>query len=174
MKTLFKPIHSLSSVLHDSPDVTLGNHLFGNAHDLLNTALQEEGNSFMVSVPVPGMSKEDLHVHIEGRLLVITTKEQGKVVEHNRGWKRRNFMHSFVLPEGIDTNRIHAKCRNGLLTVHLEKRKSKKRHIVVKVSGKENEVRNTMALNNWWERIKGSMDLRKFIPNARVMKTSGN
>ena len=173
MKTFLKPIHSLSRALHDSPDVNLGNAIFGNSHDLFNTPLQEEATNFMVSVPVPGMGKEDLNVDIEGQLLVISIKEQAKLAKHTSASKRR-VLHSFVLPDGVDTNRIHAKCRNGLLTVHIEKIKSKKRHIVIKVRGNDNDTKNTTPLNSWWERAKEKMDLRKFIPNARMMKTTGN
>ena len=173
MKTLPKPIHSSSKVLHDSPDENLGNAIFGNSHDLFNTPLQEEATNFMVSVPVPGMGKEDLNVDIEGQLLVISIKEQAKLAKHTSASKRR-VLHSFVLPDGVDTNRIHAKCRNGLLTVHIEKIKSKKRHLVIEVGGNDYEIRNTTSLNSWWGRAKEKIDLRKFIPNVWMMKTTDN
>lgn len=172
MKTLFSPIHSLSNAFHDSPQVTLRNAIFANTHDWFTSPVQEDADRFMVSVPVPGMSKEDLHVHIEGQLLVVTAKEQGQIVGTDRVSIRRNFKHSFVLPEGVDTNRIHAKCRHGLLTVNIEKTKNKKRPVVIKVSGRENGLRNAKTVSNWWKRIKEKMDPWKFIPHAKVMKTS--
>jgi HSP20 family protein len=173
MKTLFKPIHSLSRVLHDSPGVILGNAIFSNTPDLFNTQLREEANDFMVSIPVPGMGKEDLNVHIEGQLLVVSMKEKVKLAKHT-SVSKHGVLHSFVLPDGADINRIHAKCRNGLLTVHIEKIKRTKKPIIIKVRGNDNEIRNTTPLNSWWERTKEKMDLRKFIPNVRMVKTTGN
>lgn len=174
MKTLLHPIHSLSQILHDSSDVALGNKVFGNSQDLQSTRLQEEGNSFMVSVPVPGMSKEDLSVYTQDQVLFVSTKGQANLSEKKDGSKRKDFVHSFVLPEGIDTNRIHAKCRNGLLTITIEKIKNKKRHRIIKVGGSENDIRNTMPFTAWWNRIKEKVDLRKFILKKRLLKTSVN
>ncbi|GHN00815.1 hypothetical protein WSM22_23040 [Cytophagales bacterium WSM2-2] len=174
MKTLLHPIHSLSQTLHDSSDVVFGGKILGNTHDLLSTQLQEEGNSFMVSVPVPGMNKEDLSVYTEGRVLLISTKGQAKLPEKKGGSKRRDFTHAFVLPDGIDTNRIHAKCRHGLLTITIEKIKSKKRHVVIKVGGNEKDIRNTMPFGAWWDRIKEKVYLQRFIPKKGLIKSSIN
>jgi|GEM_PF-6203173 len=103
MKTLLHPIHSLSQILPDSSDIALSSKIFGNTHDLLSTRLEKEENSFMVSVPVPGMSKEDLCVYTEGRVLLISTKGPGKLSEKKDESKRSDLMHAFVLPDDIDT-----------------------------------------------------------------------
>ncbi|HTJ51432.1 MAG TPA: Hsp20/alpha crystallin family protein [Cyclobacteriaceae bacterium] len=172
MKTLFKPIHSLSRVLRDSPGVTLGSAIFSNTPDLFNTQLREEANNFMVSIPVPGIDKENLNVHIEGQLLIISMRAHVKLAKTSAS--KLKVLHSFVLPDEADINRVHAKCRNGLLNVHIEKIKRTKKPIIIKVRGNDNDIRNTTPLNSWWKRTKEKMDLRKFIPNVRMVKTTSN
>ena len=120
MKTLFPSIH-LSRRLHDA----LGNKHFGSDDLVLSEQLQQEVDRFIISVPVPGLSKEDLSVYVDGRVLFITKKRQAKLSEQHRGLKQE-FKYCFVVPDGIDTDRIEAKCRHGLLTIKLKKTQTKK------------------------------------------------
>jgi len=162
MKTFLQTVHSLPHLVHHS-NVSLKNRYINGVNALLNTQLQEEGNSLIVSVPVPGMTKEDLDVYMEDRTLVISTKGQGKLHEHPMGLKHRDLKYSFVLPAGIDTDRIQAKCRNGLLTIKIDKIENKKRHNVIKVLGQESVGKDGGRLNILWDKIKTKLDVRRIV-----------
>lgn len=170
MKTLLKPFQSLSAVLHDSPELPVANKVFRNTPDLFDTQLKEEANSYLVSVPVPGLSKEDLRIHIEGRVLVISAREKSKLAKSTGSLKYR-VLHSFLLSAGVDANQIQAKCRNGLLTVHIKKVRSKKNRVIIKVGHNNNPITNASLLNSWWERAKEKIALAKLIPNVKMIKT---
>ncbi|MBL0739973.1 Hsp20/alpha crystallin family protein [Chryseolinea lacunae] len=164
MKTIFKPIHSLSHLLNDVADVELGHQRLGGSHVLLSTQLSEKPDSFTVSVPVPGMSREDLDVHIEDNVLVISTKGQPTDLEYPRAIRHEALKYSFVLPVGIDTDRVQAKCRNGLLTINLEKIKTKKSNTVIKVRGQENNGKDNWRMNTLWDKIKSKLGSGKTVP----------
>jgi HSP20 family protein len=166
MKTLFQPIHSLSGFLHDSAEVALRDRLLGSSdHIGLSTPLQQKGDSFIVSVPVPGLSKEDVCVYTDSRVLFITKKKQANSAEQP-GWLKKEFKYSFVLPDGIDVDRIEAKCRHGLLTIKLKKTRSKKSNNVIKVFG-DDKGKDSWQLITFWNKIKAKIR-PEFVQRRRV------
>ena len=161
MKTLFPPIY-LSRGLRDA----FGNKHFGSDDIVLSEQLQQEGDSFMISVPVPGLSKEDLSVYVDGRVLFITKRRQAKLSDQHSGLEQE-FKYSFVVPDGIDTDRIDAKCRHGLLTIKLKKAQSKKNHTVIKVLGDENR-KDSGQRNTFWNKIKAKIYAPKFVERRQI------
>ncbi|MEI9921129.1 MAG: Hsp20/alpha crystallin family protein [Bacteroidota bacterium] len=172
MKTHIQPFHSLSRLLHDSADVAFTNQYLVSDRDLLNTQWHEEANSFMANVPVPGMSKDDLSIHMEGRVLVISTKRHTKSNESIKNLSRGSFKYSIILPDGIDTDRIQAKCRHGLLTITVEKKEKTRKHTVVKVLGPESGPRETERLETFWDKIKGKMNVGRLSTALPTGKSS--
>jgi len=162
MKTFIQPFHSLSRIFHDSYDIALSNPYF-DIQDLLSARWHAEGNRVIVKVPVPGMSKEDLVVHLEGRVLVISTKERIRSNENIKGLRRSAFKHFITVPKGVDTDSIRAKCRNGLLTITIDKKSTGKKHTVIKVHGAEDSERKTSRLELLWNKIKEKIDVRKMV-----------
>ena len=136
---------------------------------MLSEQLQQEVDRFIISVPVPGLSKEDLSVYVDGRVLFITKKRQAKLSEQHRGLKQE-FKYCFVVPDGIDTDRIEAKCRHGLLTIKLKKTQTKKHHNVIKVLGDESR-KDSGQLNTFWNKIKAKIAVPKFV-QRRQLKVS--
>jgi HSP20 family molecular chaperone IbpA len=170
MKTLIQPFHSLSRILNDSRHIALSDQYFG-AHDLLSTQWHDDGNSFIVKVPVPGMSREDLSVHLEGRMLVISEKEHERN-ENNKGFRRSSVKHSITLPDGIDTARIQAKCRHGLLTITVDKKERTTRRIAIKVLGPASGTREAARLGTLWNKIKGKMNVRRLSAAWQTSKST--
>jgi len=117
---------------------------------------------------VPGMSKKDLSVYIEGNVLFIATKSKDTLPEHSGARKHRGIMYSFALPTGIDKDGIQAKCRNGLLTINIEKIKSQKHPTIIKVLGQENNSKDTWRMNKLWNTIKAKFDARKIAQTGAV------
>src|SRR5689334_12586017 len=60
-----------------------------------------------ISIPVPGLGKNDLNVYLQDRVLTVTTKlDRASAMVSNDRTKLR---HSFVVPDDVDTDRIEAK-----------------------------------------------------------------
>ena len=66
-----------------------------------------------LELALPGFSKKDLNIEVEGRTLIISAD----VSEENETRYYRTFKKSYLLPTNADTDNISAKMVNGLLTV---------------------------------------------------------
>jgi HSP20 family protein len=93
--------------------------------------LQEKDDEFLLTAEFPGMDEKDVAVDVEGNTLTLkgekkTEREEKKkngrwhLVE--RAWG--SFERSLTLPISVDSQRIKAEFKNGLLTVHLPKRET--------------------------------------------------
>ena len=83
--------------------------------------LHETAELYVVTAELPGLTREDLHIHVEdGRLTLdgvrrdpTGTCEQYHRVERGHG----AFSRTFQLPAPVDTERIIASLSDGVLTV---------------------------------------------------------
>ena len=128
------------------------NRLFGNIYlrdedtgfrgtwvppvDIYETA----GHDLVVRAELPGMSREDIEVTVENGTLVLKGEKKfdpDVKEEHYRRVERAygTFHRSFTLPNTVDTSRVGADYKNGVLTVTLPFREeAKPRTINVAVS----------------------------------------
>jgi HSP20 family protein len=98
----------------------------GAATPRLNVA--ENDKAFEVQAEMPGVSKEDIKVAIDGQRVTIegvchTANEQGDgehVVYSERSTRR--YQRSFTLPSDVDDAAAEAKLENGILMLTLPKR----------------------------------------------------
>ena len=94
------------------------------------TNLYETGESFEIRAEVPGVSKEDLNVKIQGNYLEISgarvsdTPEGYKV--HRSEIGANSFLRSFTLPSDIDAEKVEAILKNGVLYLNLPKSEAAK------------------------------------------------
>ena len=129
------------------------NRLFGNAY------LRDEDTSFrgswipavdifetdthdlVVRAELPGMTREDIEVSVENSTLVLKGEKKfdSEVKEENYRRIERTygaFQRSFTLPNTVDTTKVSAEYKNGVLTVKLPFREeAKPRSINVEVAG---------------------------------------
>ena len=94
--------------------------------------LAKRGNDgFHIEIDLPGVKKEDIDLQVEDNILTVKAmrkmknevkKEDYYLCESNFGLISR----SFVLPEGIDKEKINAHYENGRLYITLEKEESRK------------------------------------------------
>jgi HSP20 family protein len=99
----------------------------------LNPAVNiaESDNDFSVELAAPGLERDDLKIHVENRVLEIsaekkTSTETNKNKVLRREFNYSSFRRSFTLPESVDSDKISATHKNGVLTVTLPKREEAK------------------------------------------------
>ncbi|NQT24082.1 Hsp20/alpha crystallin family protein [candidate division KSB1 bacterium] len=85
----------------------------------------ENEDAYEVVAEIPGMSKDDIHLSLEGNVLTLsgeklTVSKDGTVLHRN---ERSNgkFERSFKLPKEVKAAEIKAQYENGILTVTLPK-----------------------------------------------------
>jgi HSP20 family protein len=86
--------------------------------------IYETDEAFVLQAEMPGVSKEGLEVTLEGNTLTFLGRradepERGNVLyRESRGV---NYRRVFELDPSVDTDRIHAEMRQGVLTLTLPK-----------------------------------------------------
>ncbi len=83
---------------------------FADARRSLN--VEQNETSWTLTLDVPGLSREDLSIGIEGAVVRIDSKAEAK----------RQFKAAYELPLDIDVSASDAKLENGVLTLKLGKR----------------------------------------------------
>jgi len=101
---------------------------------------ETDSHDLVVRAELPGMDREDIEVTVENSTLVLKGQKKfdPEVKEENYRRIERSygtFQRSFTLPNTVDTSKVSADFRNGLLTVTLPFREeAKPRTINVEVS----------------------------------------
>ncbi len=85
-----------------------------------------EGNEVVVKADLPGVSKKDIKIDVEGNMLTISgeRKHEEKVErEHYYSFERSygRFFRTFDLPSDLDTNKVKAHYEDGVLEVRIPK-----------------------------------------------------
>ena len=75
-------------------------------------SIAQDDTSWTLSLDVPGLSRDDLSIGIEGAVVRIESKADAK----------RQLKAAYELPQDIDTATSEAKLENGVLTLKLGKR----------------------------------------------------
>jgi HSP20 family protein len=94
--------------------------------------INEEKERYLVRADLPGMTKDDINVSIEGDTLIISgeKKEERKKEEGAYSHLERtygSFQRSFTLPEHIDKEKVDASYKNGVLELSLLKKEGPER-----------------------------------------------
>jgi HSP20 family protein len=128
------------------------NHVFGNVYlrdeDVTQRGnwlppvdiYETEGHDLVIKAEVPDMTREDIEVTVENNTLTLrgtrkvptdVKEEQFRRIERSYG----TFSRSFTLPNTVDSSKVSAEYRNGVLTVKLPFREeAKPRTINVEVA----------------------------------------
>ena len=88
--------------------------------------IRENETGFVVVADLPGMTAEDVKISVKENVLMITgEKKQEEKTEESTYYRIErsygSFERSFRLPSKIDTEKITAEYKNGVLTVTLPK-----------------------------------------------------
>jgi HSP20 family protein len=128
------------------------NRMFGNAYvrdedtsfrgewvpavDIFET----ENHDLVLRVELPGMTREDIEVKVENSTLVLKGEKKFDTQVKQENYRRiersyGTFHRSFTLPNTVDTGKVGADFKNGVLTVKLPFREeAKPRTINVEVA----------------------------------------
>jgi HSP20 family protein len=88
----------------------------------------EDDHALHVSVELPGMDEKDVSVSLADRLLTIRGEKKEEKEKKDKDVYRReraygSFRRALELPVEVDTAKIEARFRNGVLTIDLPKTK---------------------------------------------------
>ena len=98
----------------------------------------ETDAAFEVHVAVLGMKKEDFHIEIEDRNLVISGERKWKDEKTEKNFRRLetqfgSFRRSFTLPQNVNEEKISASYNDGILEIEIPKDEQKELKSVIKV-----------------------------------------
>jgi len=95
-----------------------------------NTNLYDAGENLEMMIEVPGITKDNLTVKIQGNYLEISGEQISDAPDgytaHRVERGTNAFTRSFTLPSDVDSSRVEAKLDNGLLTLVLPKSEAAK------------------------------------------------
>lgn len=88
----------------------------------------ENGDAYTVSAEIPGVRKEDIHVTIEGGMVMVRAevKQEDQQTQGDKLLRSERYFGSvsrgIQLPQDVDQGQAKAKYDNGVLTLTLPKR----------------------------------------------------
>ncbi len=108
---------------------------FGNQVGISSPAVnvRETDDSFSIEVAAPGLEKKDFKVDLDNHVLTISSEKEHKHEEEDKDrYMRREFSYSsftrsFSLPESVDSEKINARHKDGVLYISIPKREEARR-----------------------------------------------
>ena len=93
--------------------------------------LYEKDDHFVIKAELPGVDKEDIRVDLKDRVLTLSGERSydNEVKEENYYRKERSygkFQRAFALPADVDSDKITAEFKDGVLQVEVPKPEEKK------------------------------------------------
>jgi HSP20 family protein len=90
-------------------------------------SLYDEGNKLVLDAEVPGLAEQDIRLSLNQNVLSIGGERKVEAPEgyavHRRERGAINFARSISLPCQVDTDKVSARIKDGLLTVTMKKSK---------------------------------------------------
>jgi len=82
------------------------------------------GDKIVVRADLPGVKREDVHVHVENDVLTISGERSAESENRGDGWYRTersygSFYRALPLPEGVNADQCEANFKDGVLEVTL-------------------------------------------------------
>jgi len=101
--------------------------------------VHDTGNAFVLRADLPGVQEKDLSLTLEQDVLTLSGQRRGDAPEGYAAYRQERapyrFSRSFAFPAKVDTEKVLAELKDGVLTVTLEKAAEvKPRQISVRVA----------------------------------------
>ena len=99
-------------------------------HKVPNVNIYEAANEYKIELAAPGLIKEDFKIELKNDNLSVWVEKKVET-DAQKDYTRKEFEYnsfarSFVLPEGIDADKISATYTNGILYVSISKKEEEK------------------------------------------------
>ncbi len=97
----------------------------------------ERGGNITVKMEVPGVQEKDIEIKVAGDVLTVTGEKKpahraDAATFHQTEIRHGSFSRSFTLPDSVDTEKVSASFKDGILTITLPSRpESKSRSIKI-------------------------------------------
>ncbi len=101
--------------------------------------LSETADKITVKAEIPGMDPKEVDISIQGDTLIIKGEKKEEKEEKGKNYYRMerrygSFSRVVDLPASVDTNKVTAECKNGVLEITMQKKEEvKPKQISVKV-----------------------------------------
>ena len=94
--------------------------------------IKEESGAYTLKMDLPGKTDKDVNIELNHNVLTISSekknekeeksekKEEGKWLVKERSYQK--FSRSFTLPDDVESDKVAAEVKNGVLTVTMKKR----------------------------------------------------
>lgn len=105
----------------------------GNTTPAVN--IRENENGFFLDFAMPGIDKDEVIIELENDLLTVSSEKKSETESESKtetgNFTRREFHYnsfkrSFILPETIDSSKIKANHKNGVLNIEIPKKEEAK------------------------------------------------
>jgi len=141
----YQPL-SLINQLHTDMDEWFRSHWLGDGSQLGQLTRREGGGEwipqadlydkdthFLVCMDLPGLERKDINISFENGVLTVSGKKEWETKKEEENCLRRerfcgSFYRSFGFPEGVDSQKIAAKIKNGVLNITIPKQSKSKTH----------------------------------------------
>ncbi|MCB2183041.1 MAG: Hsp20/alpha crystallin family protein [Desulfobulbaceae bacterium] len=94
------------------------------------TNLYDRGNQLEIKAEVPGLAKDDLNIKIQGNYLEVSGTRKSDAPDGYKAHRvergTASFTRSFTLPAEVDSEKVGASLKNGILTLTLPKAEAAK------------------------------------------------
>jgi HSP20 family protein len=93
--------------------------------------VRETEDSHIMELAVPGMKKSDFKIELDNDTLIISAEKKNEQEENEKGYTRKEFNYSsfrrsFSLPNTVESDKIDASYKDGLLTITIPKKEEAK------------------------------------------------
>lgn len=91
-----------------------------------NVNIYEAANEYKIELAAPGLNKEDFKIELKKDNLSVWAEKKVEHIDAQKDFTRKEFEYSsfarsFVLPEGVDADKISAEYINGILYITIGK-----------------------------------------------------
>jgi HSP20 family protein len=88
--------------------------------------VKESSDAYQFKADLPGILEADLEISLESNQLTVAGKRETEAVNEGERWhlserSQGNFSRTFTLPEDVDSEKVVAELRNGVLTLMVPK-----------------------------------------------------
>jgi len=118
-------------------DDFLGRDLFENnrpasSQTMPAVNIRETANDYVVEMVSPGLNKKDFKVELDNHMLTISYEKETSNEDKEDQYTKREFIYSsfqrsFTLPKSVESNKIEANYKDGILNISIPKKEEAKK-----------------------------------------------